>query len=421
MKKLKEQLEVALLGAKAICTVVENAERDFTSEERQEVTGYLSEAKELKDKIKAAEGDEDLKKQIAALGIEFAAADTVAAKSVGQRSPFMVPEKGKTIGELFTESEEYKAWYKQWPSGSIPEKAKIGNMNPVGFKTIITGASQTSAGAFVNPDYTGIYEPLGRRPITILDLISRRQTNSDTVQFVRQTAKVTQAAPTAEATATGDTSGSKPEGAVAYEEVTATVKTIAVWIPATKRALSDAAQLRGLIDQELRDDLLEDLEDEIVAGSGGNGFTGLESVSGTLSEAWDTDILTTSRKAVTSVKVTGMARPTAWLVNPSDNETIDLLKDGDNRYYFGGPQSIPNAPLWGYPRVECEAVTAGNMWLGDWRKCVLFDREQATISLSDSHSDFFIRNMVAILAEMRAALGFIRPSAFIQVPLEAGS
>ncbi|MDP2659536.1 MAG: phage major capsid protein, partial [Dehalococcoidia bacterium] len=98
------------------------------------------------------------------------------------------------------------------------------------------------------------------------------------------------------------------------------------------------------------------------------------------------------------------------------------LSDGiDNRYYFGGPQSIPNAPLWGYPRVECEAVTAGNMWLGDWRKCVLFDREQATISLSDSHSDFFIRNMVAILAEMRAALGFIRPSAFIQVPLEAGS
>jgi len=52
---------------------------------------------------------------------------------------------------------------------------------------------------------------------------------------------------------------------------------------------------------------------------------------------------------------------------------------------------------------------------------VLWDRERATVSVSDSHEDFFIRNMVAILAEMRAAFGLIRPSAFIVVDLTAGS
>ena len=52
---------------------------------------------------------------------------------------------------------------------------------------------------------------------------------------------------------------------------------------------------------------------------------------------------------------------------------------------------------------------------------VLWDREQANISVSDSHADFFIRNMIAILAELRAAMGVIRPSAFVEVDLSGGS
>jgi len=32
-----------------------------------------------------------------------------------------------------------------------------------------------------------------------------------------------------------------------------------------------------------------------------------------------------------------------------------------------------------------------------------------------------VRNMIAILAEMRAAMGIIRPSAFVEVDLTAGS
>jgi len=69
------------------------------------------------------------------------------------------------------------------------------------------------------------------------------------------------------------------------------------------------------------------------------------------------------------------------------------------------------------PVVESFHVTAGSAWLANWRKAVLWDRQQATISVSDSHADFFIRNMIAILAEMRAAFGLIRPSAFVEVEL----
>jgi HK97 family phage major capsid protein len=69
--------------------------------------------------------------------------------------------------------------------------------------------------------------------------------------------------------------------------------------------------------------------------------------------------------------------------------------------------------------VESEAQPAGAGWVGDWRKAVLWDREQAMISMSDSHDDFFTRNLVAILGELRAAWGIIRPQAFVELDLTA--
>jgi HK97 family phage major capsid protein len=207
-----------------------------------------------------------------------------------------------------------------------------------------------------------------------------------------------------------------------FEKVTETVKTIAVWIPATKRALSDAAQLRGLIDDELRSDLAEETENQMLNGDGtGENFTGVANTANTLAQAFDTDLLTTTRKAITNLLVNGKSQPTAWVFNPLDWETIDLLKDLEGRYYFGGPVQAGVRTLWGVPVVQSFFQPQGAAWLANWRKAVLWDREAATISVSDSHSDFFIRNMVAILAEMRAAFGIIRPSAFVEVDLAAGS
>lgn len=424
LEELKTRLKAALLAAQGICKAAEDANRDFTSEEREQVQKHLKEAGDLKDQIKAAEGDADLRRQIADLG---AGLELRSETPQGKQS-LATPGKGKTLGEMFVESAGYKEWIGKFPNGRIPDSAKGLMSPPVQFKTLLTGGSDTLAGAFVNTDVTGIYEPLGRRPLVLRNLISNRTTTSDTVEYVRQTAKVTQAAPVAEANVTtyagseGQVEGAKPEGAMAFEKVTATVKTIAVWVPATKRALSDASQLRSIIDQELRADLEEDVEDEIVAGNGsGEHFDGLEHASGTLEQSWDTDLITTTRKAVTTLQTTGRSNPTAWLVNPVDDERLDLLKDDQGRYYYAGPQQITQKTLWSRPVVPCEAVTEGTGILGDWRKAVLWDREQANISVSDSHADFFIRNMVAILGEERAAFGIIRPSAFVFVPFTSGS
>jgi hypothetical protein len=39
--------------------------------------------------------------------------------------------------------------------------------------------------------------------------------------------------------------------------------------------------------------------------------------------------------------------------------------------------------------------------------------------MTDSHADFFIRNMVAILAEERIAFGVTRPTAFVDTDVRA--
>ena len=430
--ELREQMQKALKEARGICETVEQEGREFTADERQKVANILEEANARKAELKQAEEDERMRRQILDFGdgLDLGA---LGANGNGKGQNGRLP---RSLGEQFVEDEQFKAWLKGVaPGGRVPERMQL-TSPPIalkgGFnlfkKDLITGASDTSAGAFVTPDNTGIYEPLGRYPLTLRDLISVRQTTSDTVEFVRQTAQVTQAAVVPEANVTdytgapGQVSGEKPEGAMAFERVTETVKTLAVWVPATRRALSDAAQLRGLIDQELREDLAEEFENQLLNGNGsGENFTGLANTANVLVQAFDTDIITTTRKAITNLKVNGKQMPTAWVMHPNDWESIDLLKDGENRYYWGGPMAQGQKTLWGIPVVESFFATEGVAYLGNWRKMVVWDREQATITVSDSHEDFFIRNMIAILAEMRAAMGIIRPSAFVEVDLSGGS
>ena len=437
LKDLQARKDKLLMQLGDIVTVLETENRELTAEEKQAVERIKGELATVKAQTEKAKDDAELIRELRELTAGVRLPDPGNGGSV---SGIALPNHTKSLGQQFLEAKAFKSWMDQVaPNGQVPEGGRLPASARVPFadllayagyreKTLLTGGSDTSAGAFIQTDYTGIYEGLGRYALTVRDLITVRQTQSDTVQFVRQTAQVTQAAATAESNvttysgATGEVEGAKPEGAMTFESVTATVKTVPVWIPATKQALSDASQLRGIIDQELRADVLEELEDQILNGDGtGAEFTGLFNTSGTLSQAWDTDLPTTARKAKTALRSTGKSIPTAWLMNPEDFQTLDLLTDENGQFYYGGPQREGMRMLWGVPVVESDLVTQGVAMLGDWRKAVVWDRQQATISVSDSHEDFFTRNMVAILCELRAAFGVIRPSAFIEVAMESGT
>ena len=307
----------------------------------------------------------------------------------------------------------------------------------MGQKALVTGASDTSGGAFVRADDLGLQvgmEPF-QRPLTLRSLVTNGATSSDSIEYVRVTSITNNAAPVAEATSSAPPTapesagalvnvaggGYKPESGFAVARYSTPVRTIAHWLPVTKRAIADAAQMITLIDGFLEYGLEEELEDQMIAGDGsGENFEGLSNVSGVQAQAWDSDLLTTLRKAKTKVRLVGRANPTAYVLNPADLEAVDLLVDNENRYFFGGPAAAGGAPpLWGLPVVESEAVPAGTAYVGDWSKAVLWDRQQSTITTTDSHGDFFVRNLVAILAEMRAAFGVLQPNAFVEIDLTA--
>lgn len=327
-----------------------------------------------------------------------------------------------TLGELFTGNKDFKEYLSHiMPNGNIAKGTRVHSpaVQVGNLKTLITGVSSTSAGALVSNDRLSLVDAgTFGRPLTIRQLVTNGTTNSDTVEYVRQGTHTNNAAVVAEATATSGGSGAKPESAMALSVVTENVKTIAHWVPATRRALADAGQLRTLIDNFLRYGLEEELEDQMINGDGlGENFTGILETPNIGTQAWDTDILTTTRKARTKVKTEGRAMATAYVLHPTDWETLDLTQDAEDRYYFGGPMVMGTPRLWGLPVVESEAIDVGVGLVADWRMAALWDREQANILVSDSHSDFFIRNLIAILAELRAAFGVIRPAAFIEIDL----
>jgi HK97 family phage major capsid protein len=340
----------------------------------------------------------------------------------------------KSLGEQFVEGESYRTWLKSYPEGApsagqamfAPPMSVRAPISRLGMRAIVTSAD-ASAGSLIAPDDRGLLDAGAVRPASVLSLVTHLSTQSDAPTFAKETSRTSAAAPVAEADQlahTGDETATKPEGAIAWEQVEVLIKTFALWVPATKRSITDAPQLKALIDTYLPDDLRIELEDQILAGNGGEGFVGvlndpdtqpLGPPAGDLSEV---DLL---RRAIRMVTVTARTKPTAIVCNPADAERWDTLKDLEERYLLSDPTSgAGQTSLWGVPVVETDACPAGTAVLGDFRRAVVFDREQTTISVGTANEDF-IRNIIRVLAELRAGFILTRPSAFVIVDLGSGS
>lgn len=436
----KETIEALLTEVRDIAAKAEaDGNRDLTTDELVECQGKLDQISNLK---RVDDGARANAKRIED-ALEVFTIDPDSAKDLNERvleGAFVdgfgrVVKPGKTLADHFLEGPGMKH-FAEHMGGKIAGKQRFDLPSTMvgGLKALVTGASATSAGALVTNDQLGFLGGLQLRRPTIRDVITVGTTGSDVVEYARITSTTNAAAPVPEATTSAtpglggvavgaytDAHGVKPESAMVFEVITESVKTIAHFIPATNRALSDAGQLRTLIDTFLRSGLELEVEDQVVNGDGtGQNFTGILTVSGTQAQAFDTDLFVTTRKAITKLEVlTEPVVPSAWLINPVDDERIDLATDTTDRFYGNGPFGTGPRTLWGVPRISTPVVPAGTAILGDFRYAVLWDREEATITATNSHNDWFVRNLVAILAELRAAFGVLRPNAFVEVDLTA--
>ena len=56
-------------------------------------------------------------------------------------------------------------------------------------------------------------------------------------------------------------------------------------------------------------------------------------------------------------------------------------------------------------------MAEGTGYVGDWRQLVVWLRS-TEVFVSIAHRDYFTRNLVAVLGEIRAAVGVLAPAAF---------
>lgn len=319
----------------------------------------------------------------------------------------------KNIGEAFVNSPQYLEMRKagRWESDAFVFETRD-----------ILSSDAASGGALVVPQRVPgiIAEP--ERAFRIRDLLPKGTTTSNLVEFVREKTFTSAAAVVAESKE--GTEVAKPESAIEFEKAEAPVVTIAHWVPVTRQIIADAPALADYINTRLIYGLKLEEEDELLNGDGTSGhIDGLLNQAQSLNVTLDpTDTaIDIIRKAILQARLAEYP-VTGIVLNPSDWAKIELQKDEQGRYLWVTVPEGGVPRLWRVPVVETAAMPEGYFLVGAFSLgAQLWDREQVTVRVSEHHSDFFIKNLVAILCEERIALAVYRPNAFVTGTFVVGS
>lgn len=256
-----------------------------------------------------------------------------------------------------------------------------------------------------------IYEP-GQRQFNVMALMSSMPTNSNLVEYMRETEI------TGDAGSQHAESHAKSQLGITFEKVSSPVETIAGWIPISRQVVDDAPQLQAYIDGRLLYRVQAEAERQILFGSGAGGeLLGLMNTPGlqTIGAPTGNDTnLDQIRRAIARVRVNEYAA-TGIILHPTDYCEIELLKDSELRYIWVNVNDNGVMRLWRLPVAESTVMNEGEYLLGAFGVgAQVLDRQAATIRISENYTDYFIRNLLVILGEIRLGMAVYRPSAFIK-------
>lgn len=375
--------------AAALVERVDNEGRDFTPAEQARVHAIFDEAKALKATVSVA-------------GLAQLAADRAAERSalLGQIKGLAPADGADPYAPRGT------AALHPWAKAVVRDHVGDGG-DTRAFKALsVTGG--VSVPSVLTP---GIF-PEGRPGSPIAALCRQEQlTAGGEFTYWEQ-------GPRASNAATVPPGALKPTTNIPLVRKTGHASTIAHLTSAYRQDLADLPGLNDFIVAELLWGVAQELDDQIVSGDGladatHDNMTGILNTAGVGVVPWDTDILRTTRHAVTVLTQKGYA-PSAWAISPTDDEALDLLTDANERPYGNGPFAAGPTTLWSLPRVVSNAVPAGTAILGQWDLAVVAVRENARVEWRDA-GDEFKHNTVAFRGEERAGFALTRPDAFAEV------
>ncbi len=273
----------------------------------------------------------------------------------------------------------------------------------------------TSGGALVQTERVGIVLAPQRR-LTIRDLVAPGTTDSNAIEYVRETGFTNNAAIVGEGLA-------KPYSDLKFELQNANVRTIAHLFKGSRQILDDASALQSYIDARARYGLLMAEEAQLLYGNGtGNNVKGI--IPQAQIYAAPAGIQVQAIQRIDRIRLALLQAQlaefpsTGIVLNPIDWAAIELLKDGEGRYIIGKPQEGTAARLWNLPVVETQAIVQDQFLVGAFSLAAqIFDRMGIEVLVSTENADDFEKNMVTIRAEERLAFSVYRPEAFVTGPL----
>lgn len=332
----------------------------------------------------------------------------------------------RSVGDAFLNSAEFKALQGGRAGVNMPAPFQAKSLQQ---KDIYSGMVTGDPAAFGDVQRDGIVT-LAQRRNRVRDLFPARTTSAAVIEYFRQTGFVSGGAPTGHAASvvpeySGGNFGEKPQTTMTFVGQQAPVRTIAHWEAAHRNVLADEPQLRSIIDNELLYGLRLVEDAQILSGTGtGEDLEGILNTTGIQTYSWSSGAYTpvpdtkadALRRAATLAYLANY-EPTGMIVHPSDWEDIELTKNSQGTYLLamsvaGGAE----ARVWRIPVIDTPAIAAGTALVGAFGTgAQLYDREAASIRISEQHSDFFVRNAIVVLAEERLALAVKRPESFVKV------
>ena len=197
--------------------------------------------------------------------------------------------------------------------------------------------------------------------------------------------------------------------------------------------LEDVGQIRSYLDSRLQLFVQHAMEAQLLTGTGtAPQLRGLLNRSGIQTVTTVTPLTAAKTiqgiyDAITQVRTTAFLEPDAVVIHPTNWASVRTAADSNGQYFGGGPfvgpygvNGIAPDNIWGLPAVVTSAIAAGTVLVGAFRSAAqMFLRGGLTVEASNSHADFFQKDMTALRAEQRAALAVYRPAAFSKITLTA--
>ena len=320
----------------------------------------------------------------------------------------------KTVGQLFTESDAYKNYVGQGVKG-IDSKIET--------KTTLT----TTGYPPETLRQPGILETPLRDPNAVISLFDVINTDQNAFSYLEETTFTNNAAEAAEGAAVG-------EAALAFTERTESIRKMGVFIPVTDELLADEAGIQGYLNSRLQTMIRLRMDSQLLSGDGtapnieGLLDAGKSSVGSSDFNSYNGNLgrIGAIYNAITDIRVNGLTEPDAIIMHPSDwNQIVTSVTDVDTSgsknplFVVAGGFGADAAPtIWGLKVVPTTAISNNTVLVGKFgggEAANVVMRQGIELAVTDSHSDFFIKNQLAIRATMRMGFPVYRQAAFHKI------